>query len=125
MLSATNLDFGTYIENQLDGQSTITVTCTNGTAWEVGLNAGSSLGATVNSRSMTGPGLSSLSYNLFTDPARTITWGFRPLLPGQETVSGVGTGAAQVSAVYGRIPANDRSAAPGAFTDTITATVTF
>ncbi len=124
-IQASALNFGTYAEAQVDGTSTITVTCTNTTGWEVGLNAGSSAGATAGNRRMTGPGPSSLNYGLFTDAARTITWGDHPALPGQNTVSGVGTGNAQVLTVFGRIPADQRTPRPGAFLDTITATVTF
>ena len=109
----------------MDGQSTITVTCTNTTGWEVGLNEGSSVGATIGNRRMTGPGPSSLNYELFTDATRTVTWGDHPALPGQNTVSGVGTGSAQAVTVFGRIPADQRTPNTGAFLDTITATITF
>jgi spore coat protein U-like protein len=124
-IQATQLDFGTYADAQVDGQSTITVTCTNTTGWEVALNEGSSAGATVGNRRMTGPGPSNLNYGLFTDAARTITWGDHPALPGQNTVTGTGTGAGQALTVFGRIPAGQRTPRPGAFLDTITATVTF
>ena len=124
-IQATPLNFGTYAEAQVEGQSTITVTCTNTTGWEVGLNEGSSAGATVGNRRMTGPGPSSLNYELFTDASRTIIWGDHPALPGQNTVSGVGTGSAQAVTVFGRIPASQRTPRPGAFLDTITATITF
>ena len=124
-IQASALNFGTYAAATLDGESTITVTCTNTTAWEVGLNAGSSFGATINNRRMTGPGPSNLNYNLFTDAARTITWGDHPILPGQNTVTGIGTGGAQALTVFGRIPADQRTARPGAFLDTITVTITF
>ena len=124
-IQASDLNFGSYVDAQLDGQSTITVTCTNTTAWEVGLNEGSSAGATIGNRRMTGPGPSNLNYGLFTDAARTITWGDHPALPGQNTVSGAGTGGAQALTVFGRIPAGQRTPRPGAFLDTITVTITF
>jgi spore coat protein U-like protein len=124
-IQASELNFGSYADAQVDGQSTITVTCTNTTGWEVALNEGSSAGATIGNRRMTGPGPSSLNYGLFTDAARTINWGDRPALPGQNTVSGTGTGAGQALTVFGRIPAGQRTPRPGTFLDTITATITF
>ncbi len=124
-ISATDLNFGSYIEAQVDGQSTITVTCTDTTPWEVGLNEGDSTLATVGNRSMTGPDRSSLKYDLFTNAARTITWGDHPALPGQDVVSGTGTGSAQPLTVFGRIPADQRTPEAGAFLDTIEATITF
>jgi spore coat protein U-like protein len=124
-IQASALNFGVYADAQVDGQSTITVTCTNTTGWEVGLNEGSSAGATIGNRRMTGPGPSNLNYGLFTNAARTITWGDHPALPGQDTVSGVGSGSAQALTVFGRVPAAQGTARPGAFLDTITVTITF
>ena len=120
---ATDLNFGTYAQAQVDQTSTITVTCTNTTEWEVGLSAGNSL--SIASRHMTGPGPSNLDYNLFTTAGRTIVWGDHPALPGQDAVSGVGTGNAQPLTVYGRIPAGQQKPDPGNFIDTITVTITF
>jgi spore coat protein U-like protein len=124
-IQASDLNFGPYAGGQVNGQSTITVTCTNTTAWEVALNSGSSIGATIGNRRMTGPGPSNLNYGLFTDAARTITWGDKPALPGQNTVTGAGTGSAQALTVFGRIDAGQGRANPGAYLDTITVTVTF
>jgi spore coat protein U-like protein len=74
-ISATNLVFGDYIQAQLDGQSQISLTCTNGSPWNVGLNEGTFPGATVTTRRMTGPGSFSLLYFLYRDAARTLNWG--------------------------------------------------
>ena len=120
-ISATNLDFGTYRLAQLDGQSQIALTCANGSAWNVGLDAGTSSGATVTTRSMTGPSPYKLGYALFSDAGRTTNWGNTV---GTDTVSGTGTGASQTLNVYGRIPAA-QSAAPGSYLDTITVTISF
>ena len=120
-ITATNLVFGDYTSAQLDGQSEITLTCTNTAEWNVGLNAGTFTGATVTTRQMTGPGAFSLAYGLFSDPARTVNWGDTV---GTDTVSGVGTGGVEVLNVYGRIPAAQNVGA-GGYLDTITATITF
>jgi len=119
-VTATSLAFGNYTLAQLDGSSTITATCTNGTTYTIGLDAGSFAGATTSTRRMTGPSASGLSYSLFSDSGRTTNWGN----VAGSWVSGTGTGAAQVLTVFGRIPAN-QTALIGSYTDTVTVTVTF
>ncbi len=119
-VAATTLAFGNYTLAQLDGSSTITATCTNGTAYTIGLDAGTFAGATTSTRRMTGPSASGLSYSLFSDSGRTTNWGN---VTGS-WVSGTGSGAAQVLSVYGRIPAS-QTASIGSYADTITVTVTF
>ena len=121
-IQAANLNFGDYINATLNGQSTITLICTNSAEWNIGLNQGTFAGATVTTRKMTGPGSFSLAYSLFSDPARTINWGNTV---GTDTVSGVGTGTTEVIPVYGQIPAGQTTAGSGGYVDTITATVTF
>ena len=53
----------------------MTVTCTNTTTFNIGLNAGTATGATVTTRKMTGPASATLNYKLFRDSARTQNWG--------------------------------------------------
>jgi spore coat protein U-like protein len=105
----------------LDGQSQISINCANATAWNVGLNQGTFSGATVTTRRMSGPGGSALMYSLFKDAARTTNWGNTV---GTDTLSGTGTGAAQLLNVFGRIPGS-QTPAPGSYTDTILVTLTF
>jgi spore coat protein U-like protein len=120
-IQAADLVFANYTVVQVDGQSQIQVLCTNTAQWAIGLDAGTFPGATVTTRAMTGPASSSLNYQLFADPARTINWGNTV---GTDTVSGVGNGAVEIVNVYGRIPAS-QTPAVGGYADTITATVTF
>jgi spore coat protein U-like protein len=120
-ISATSLAFGNYAGVLIDSSSTITVTCTNTSTYNVGLNAGTATGATVTNRSVTGPSSALLSYDLFSNSAYTANWGNTV---GTDTVAGTGTGSAQFLTVYGQIPAG-QSAAPGSYTDTITATITY
>ncbi len=119
-ISATNLSFGNYSGAVIDGTSTITVTCTQNQGYDVGLNSGSS-GQTVSARKMSGPGGAQLSYGLYSDTNRTTNWGNTV---GTGAVQGNGSGNAQTLAVYGRLPASQQVAA-GAYTDTITATITY
>lgn len=121
VISATNLAFGTYSGVQTDSTSTLSATCTNTTPYTVGLSVGAATGATATARSMTGPSAALLGYALYRDAARTLNWGFTA---GTDTLGGTGSGAAQTLTVYGRVPAG-QYVAPGAYTDTITATITF
>jgi spore coat protein U-like protein len=120
LISATSLAFGTYTGTQVDATSTITVTCTNTTPWNIGLNAGTAPGATVTTRQMLN-GAATLNYALFRDAARTLNWGNTV---GTDTLAGTGTGVAQPETVFGRV-AGSQFPAPGGYADTITATVTF
>src|ERR1035437_1259580 len=120
-LSATNLAFGTYTGAVNNSTSSLTITCTNTTAYSVGLSAGLATGATVTSRSMTGPVAALLHYKLFSNPGRTTNWGNTV---GTDTLAGTGSGAAQPLTVYGQIPAA-QFPRPGSYADTITATITY
>jgi spore coat protein U-like protein len=68
--------FGSYSGSTVDVTGTVTVTCTSGQAYDVSLNAGTTGGATVTTRSMvTGPVVYDLGYKLFSNAARTSNWG--------------------------------------------------
>jgi spore coat protein U-like protein len=120
-ISAASLSFGTYTGVLVNINSTVKVTCTNTTPYNVGLNAGTATGATVTTRKMTGPALATLAYSLFSNSGRTTNWGNTV---GTDTVAKTGNGAAQALTVYGRLPAGQYPT-PGNYTDTIIATVTY
>ncbi|HEX7389293.1 MAG TPA: spore coat U domain-containing protein [Acidiphilium sp.] len=120
-VTATNLAFGTYTGVVDDASSTVSVTCTDTTPYNVGLNAGTATGATVTTRKMTGPSTSLLGYGLYQDSAYTKNWG---QTVGTDTVAGTGTGAVQDLTVYGQVPAG-QYVTPGAYSDTITVTVSY
>ncbi len=119
LITTNTLNFGVYSGTQLDANTTVLVTCTNTTPYNVGLSAGMGSGATVNSRLMTGPASTTLAYSLYQDAGRTINWGNTP---GIDTVSGVGIGRSQTIAVYGRIGAAALGM-PGIYNYTVIATV--
>lgn len=123
-VTANDLAFGNYdptSATNLDGTATMDVACTIGTSYEVGLNQGTAVGATVSTRSMTSGG-NSLDYDLYQDSGRTTNWGNTP---GVDTPSAAIAGAsADTLTVYGRIPALQNVAA-GSYSDTITVTVTY
>lgn len=124
-LIATNpLNFGTQgvLGANVDAQTTVSVTCSNTTPYQVGLNAGTGTGATVANRLMTGSKTSAtVAYQLYQDSARATVWGNTQ---GTDTVSGAGTGAAQTINVYGRVKPQ-ATPAPDTYADTVTATVYF
>ncbi len=68
-----------------------------------------------------GPGAVTLSYQMFRDGGYTSNWGNSV---GADTYGGTGNGAGQVVTIYGRVAAG-QTAAPGAYSDTITATLTY
>jgi len=121
LISASNLGFGTYTGSAIATTTTLSVTCTNGTTYNVGLNAGTSAGATVSARAMTGPGAAILDYALYQDSGHSTNWGNTV---GTDTKSGTGNGSAQTLTVYGNLTGNQYPT-PGSYSDTITATITY
>jgi spore coat protein U-like protein len=121
--SASTLNFGGSVGilgANIDQTSTISVTCSNTTPYNIGLDAGTATGATVTTRKMTS-GANTVSYALYSDSGRTTNWGNTV---STDTVAGTGNGTAQSYTVYGRVPPQT-TPAPGAYTDTITVTVTY
>jgi spore coat protein U-like protein len=121
-LSTTSMAFGAYSGSLVYSTATISATCTNGTAYNVGLDAGTATGATVTSRRMTGPSSALLAYSLFSNSARSINWGNTI---GTDTLSGTGTGVTQSLTVYGQIPAMQTGVVAGSYNDTVTVTLTY
>lgn len=116
VVSATGMGFGNYTGAIASATSTVTVQCTNTTPYTVALNAGTSAGSTVAARKMTGAAGVFLNYGLFSDAAYQTNF--------VTTASITGNGSGQPITVYGSVPAN-QYVAPGAYTDTVTATVTY
>jgi spore coat protein U domain-containing protein, fimbrial subunit CupE1/2/3/6 len=121
--SAPTLDFGStgVLTGNVDQSSTLQVQCTNTTPYNIGLDAGAGSGASIATRKMTSGGSATINYSLYTNSGRTTVWGD---VIGTNTVSGTGNGATQSYPIYGRVPAQT-TPAPGAYTDTITVTVTY
>lgn len=123
-VSTGTVAFGAYdgtSASNVDAQATVSVTCTSGTSFWVGLNAGGGSGATVSTRKMTS-GANTLNYSLYQDSSRTTLWG------NTQAVDATGSLTAGSSAysltVYGRIPGSQNVPA-GSYSDSVTVTVNY
>jgi spore coat protein U-like protein len=123
-VSATPLLFRTVAPgaNTTTGTATVTVTCTSGGAYDVGLDYGANSNPGTQ-RNLLGTNLGGLvTYGLFQDSAALTTpWG--PVI-GTNTLHETGNGSAQAWTVYGKIPGS-QGPAGDAYTDTVNVTVTY
>jgi len=126
VVSANPLAFGSYDPVQtnasapLDGQSTIRVSCTKGTAVNIAMDDGTNAQGKV--RRMNGPGLTDLTYELYKDSNRTQRWGETF---GERYDAGIAPSRdPRDFTVYGRVAAS-QDVTEGAFQDTILVTVQF
>ncbi len=119
-VAPTDMDFGTQgaLTANIDQTSTITLTCTPTTTYDVGLNGGGS--GNINARVMIN-GTEDVGYQLYSNAGRTTVWGNTV---GTDTVAGTGNGSAQTLTVYGRVPPQTTPPA-NTYTDTVTVTVTY
>ncbi len=120
-VSAVELAFGSYIgtADVLD-TTTVTVKCTSGLDYTVGLDDGLNYSACSSHRCMKHGTADYLNYELYSDSARTTRWGN----VSGSWVSGSGTGADQTLTVYGLLPAG-QTLIGGDYLDTIQVTVTY
>lgn len=125
-VSATPVAFGNYTTAQVDATGTITVTCTlDVSTYNIALGTGTGSGATTAARKLTSAATNTLNYALYRDSGHTLNWG---VVPGTDTVASTantgGSGAVKTFTAYGRLPANQTSAADNYF-DTVVITVNF
>ncbi|WP_205746093.1 MULTISPECIES: Csu type fimbrial protein [Dyella] len=127
-IAANPLNFGSagVLGTAINQQTTLSITCTNTTPYNVGLDAGSVPTSTIANRLMAGTAAgntgSTVQFQLFTDVARTTIWGNTP---GTDTVTGTGTGVTQTLTVYGQVPVQAFTPRPDNYLTSITATVNF
>jgi spore coat protein U-like protein len=122
------LNFGAAIDPlatalPVDASSTLTVVCTNTTPYAVALDAGVNAGGAANfgSRRMKS-GSEVLGYQLYSTAGRTTVWGDGS--GGSSTVSGTGSGSSQSLTIHGRLPSL-ANVVPGAYSDTVTVTISY
>ena len=126
-ISASNINFGTTssLASAINGNGSLSATCTNTAPYTIAMNAGSTTGNTIAARKMSlnGAGAGVVSYQLYRDsntPPTTL-WGDGTT---GAVYTGSGTGSAQTIPVYGQAPSQTTPAA-GTYKDTVTATITF
>ena len=127
---APTLAFGSQdsFQTNVTGSTNLIVTCTNGAAYQLGLNEGLNAGAAgdVNTRRMIGVSTTPdnttdyVPYQLYQDSSYGTVWGNTL---DTDTKAATGTGAQDTHTVYGQVPSTNYTV--GNYQDTITATVTF
>ncbi len=126
-VSAANLSFGAVnpLSTQADATTALTVNCTKNSPYTVGLDAGTTTGATIAQRKMAS-GAEIMNYNLYTDAARTTIWGNSAAAPLWVSGTGAGLSIPQTLTVYGRVASGQTNLAVGNYQEnTITVTVTY
>ena len=121
-VTTNDLNFGSVgvLTAPQDAFTALAPTCTSGTAYQIGLNGGLSGATNPTTRRMM-KGAEAITYGLYRDSARNQPFGSTL---GLDTVTGIGSGLAQTSYVYGRVPAQS-TPSPGLYADTIQVTVTY
>ena len=112
-----------WIETPLNSARTavnsVSVTCTAGTIYSVGLGNGSSGGTGPTTRLMGNAATSEkITYGIYRDSSYAMPWGN---VAGTDTVSATGTGTAQNYSGYGRVPVQT-TPPPLTYTDTVVVT---
>lgn len=126
-VAAADINFGQVdrsVATNTTAGSTLSVNCTVGTPWVLGLDNGlSSTGAAVSAtnRRMSN-GTAFVPYGLYRDAGYTQLFGSTA---GSDTASGTGSGSAQSVPVFGRVPSASTNVAAAVYEDTVTATVTY
>jgi spore coat protein U-like protein len=126
-VSANAMAFGStgLLSTAVTGSTTLSVTCSNSTPYNIGLNAGGVTSSTTTTRLMAGTTTSNttstVSFKLMQDSALSTNWGNTQ---GTDTVAGTGTGSAQSLTVYGQVP-TQTTPTPDTYNATVTATVYF
>ncbi len=119
-VTANGLIFGSYDvfdSSHNDSTGTINVTCSIETSYTLKLSQGN---GSFSERTMESAG-QFLSYNIYTDPGRSIVWGDGS--SGSATQSGSTNATVQYN-VYGRIPARQNKRV-GAYQDSLIVTLEF
>lgn len=116
----TNMIFPQYspLNSQSDyATGSVTVTCTKGMPYDVGINKGLSSGATEENRLLTRRGgKQQLKYGLFQDANYKYNYGTNL---GKNTLHQIATGFSRIITIYGKISIN-QPVEPGTYADTVT-----
>ncbi len=120
--TTTNMVFPStsFFTGNIDGTSTVRVTCTNTTPYHVRLSGGNAAATNPALRKMS-LGANQITYGLYRDTPRSLGWGSTD---STDTLDATGTASAITHTVYGRIPPQV-PVPPGTYSDTVVVTVSF
>ena len=131
-IAAATLDFGstagtTLVSANVDAATTVSVTCTNGSPYSIGMDNGANFSGT--RRMKQGATTNYLGYGLYVDSGRTNAWTTAASSSTCTTTNscflGTGNGSAQSVNIYGRVPSTGTAPPTGTYTDTVTMTITY
>lgn len=131
-INAATLNFGSsvagtsLVSSAVTGNTTVSVTCTNGSPYSVGMdNGANSSGSQRRMKS----GANYLNYGLYVDAGLANPWTTGASNSTCTTTSqcylGTGSGSAQSINIYGQVPSVGSAPPSGAYTDTVTMTITY
>jgi spore coat protein U-like protein len=130
-INAATLDFGsnagtTLVAANIDASTTVSVTCTNGSPYSIGMDNGANVSG---SQRRMKSGANFLNYNLYVDSARSNAWttaaSSSTCTAANSCFLGTGNGSAQSVSIYGRVPSIGTAPTTGTYTDTVTMTITY
>ena len=116
LMPTGGMPFGNYIGGLLTSAGNGQVRCNNGQHYNITANAGTSIGATVTTRKMRGPGGATLAYTLSRDAAHALNWGATLNI---DAIQGNGNSGTQSFLYFGTVPAG-QTPTPGSYLDTVT-----
>lgn len=119
-VSASPMDFGLStgkIDDPIDSAAILSVSCTNGAAYSIGLDGGQS--PTASGRSMTS-GAGGLAYGLFHDAGMSAPW----TLAAGSNATRAGTGTTESLTIHGRV-FGGQLAVTGQYSDTVVIVIAY
>lgn len=118
----------TLVSSNVDANTTVSVTCTNGSPYSIGMDNGANFSGS--RRMRLGATANYLSYGLYIDSGYSNAWTTTTQAGScsggaNSCVLGTGNGAAQSVTIYGRVPSTGTAPPTGLYTDTVTMTITY
>ena len=131
-INVATLNFGggvagtALVAGVTNGSTTVSTTCTNGSPYSIGMDNGAN--ASSGQRRMKN-GANFINYNLYTDSGYADPWttasSSTTCTSALSCALGTGTGSAQSTTIYGQIPTVAVAPAAGAYSDTVSMTITY
>lgn len=131
-INASTLNFGaavpgtTLVASNVTGSTTVSVTCTNGSPFSIGMDNGANASG-VQRRMKNGTNY--LNYGLYLDAAYTQPWTTAATNSTCTTANscylGTGNGSAQSINIYGQVPSTGIAPPTGTYSDSVTMTITY